>query len=185
MGLILVRHTRPDIAPGLCYGQTDMDVADTFADEAAAVLAALPQARRVVSSPLRRCRLLAQRIADAAGLPLDIDERLKEIDFGAWEGRPWAELPKREIDAWADNFLHARPHGGESVAMLKSRVDAALADWSARDGSTAIVTHAGVIRVARCEDPHQAWGSEAPVGFGAIVALPNINGNPTGGSNHG
>lgn len=184
MGLILVRHTRPDAVPGLCYGQTDLDVADTFADEAAVVLSALPKVRRVVSSPLRRCRALAQRIADAAGLPLDIDERLKEIDFGAWEGRPWAEVPKQEIDAWAEDFLYARPHGGESVAMLRSRVGAALSDWSARNEPIVIVTHAGVIRAARLEDRDPVRGFEDTIGFGGIVALPDAGQDLTGGSNH-
>ena len=181
MGLILVRHTRPDVVAGLCYGQTDLDVADTFADEAAAVLAALPEVRGVVSSPLRRCRVLAQRIADAAGLPLDIDERLQEIDFGAWEGRQWAELPKREIDAWAQDFLNARPHGGESVPMLRSRVGAALADLSARNEPIAIVTHAGVIRAARLEDRDPVGDFENPIDFGGIVVLPDTDRELNGG----
>lgn len=184
MGLILVRHTRPDVAEGLCYGQTDLDVADTFADEAAEVLSALPEVRRVVSSPLRRCRALAQYIADAVDLPLDIDERLMEIDFGAWEGRLWSEVPRKEIDAWAENFLHARPHGGESVAMLRSRVSAALADWSARCGPILIVTHAGVIKVASTGDGDPVWDFTVPIGFGGIIALPNAGKDPAGRSNH-
>lgn len=48
----------------------------------------MPELRRVVSSPLSRCRKLAQYIATAAELPLHFDERLAEMDFGAWEGRP-------------------------------------------------------------------------------------------------
>ena len=184
MGLILVRHTRPDVAEGLCYGRTDLGVADTFADEAAAVLSALPKVRRVVSSPLRRCRALAQYIADAADLPLDIDERLMEIDFGAWEGRLWSEVPRREIDAWAENFLHARPHGGESVAMLRSRVGAALTDWSARCEPIVIVTHAGVIKAARTGDGDPVWDFEVPIDFGGIITLPDANADPAGRSNH-
>ncbi|MDE0679577.1 MAG: alpha-ribazole phosphatase family protein [Gammaproteobacteria bacterium] len=184
MGLILVRHTRLDVVPGLCYGQTDLDVADTFADEAAVVLSSLPEVRRVVSSPLRRCRALAQRIADSAGLPMDIDERFKEIDFGAWEGRPWAEVPKQEIDAWAEDFLYARPHGGESVAMLRNRVGAALADWSALNEPIVIVTHAGVIRAARNEDRDPPGGFGDPIAFGGIVALPETGQDLTGGADH-
>ena len=184
MGLILVRHTRPDVAEGLCYGQTDLGVADSFADEAAAVLSALPEVRRVVSSPLRRCRALAQYIADAADLPLDIDGRLKEIDFGSWEGRRWSEVPRQEFDAWAKNFLHARPHGGESVAMLRSRVGAALADWSARNEPIVIVTHAGVIKVASTGDDDPVWDFTVPIGFGGIIALPDADKDPAGRSNH-
>ncbi|MCY3794849.1 MAG: alpha-ribazole phosphatase [Gammaproteobacteria bacterium] len=184
MGLILVRHTRPDVAEGLCYGQMDLGVADTFTEEAEEVLSALPKVRRIVSSPLRRCRALAQYIADAADLPLDIDERLMEIDFGVWEGRLWSEVPRWEIDAWAENFLHARPHGGESVAMLRNRVGAALADWAARREPIAIVTHAGVIKAARARDGDPVWDFKVPIGFGGIIALPDADKDPAGRSNH-
>lgn len=171
MGLILVRHTRPKVAAGLCYGKLDLELADDFADEAAAVLAVLPDIQRVASSPLQRCRALARYIADARELPLEFDERLMEMDFGAWEGRPWSSIPMSELDAWDDDFLHARPHGGESVAMFMSRVEAALADWSARRETVAVVTHAGVIKVACSRSSELPRNFDASIGFGGIIAL--------------
>lgn len=171
MGLILIRHTRPNVAEGLCYGQMDVGLADTFAEEAARVLAALPGIRRVVSSPLQRCMALARYIAAAKELPLDIDERLMEMNFGAWQGRYWSDVPKSDLDAWSEDFLHARPHGGESVAMFRNRVSAALADWSARRERIAIVTHAGVIKVAGRPEIELPRDFEAPVEFGGIVVL--------------
>ncbi len=171
MDLVLIRHTRPDVAEGLCYGQMDVGLADTFAEDAARVLAALPEVWRVVSSPAQRCMALAKYIVAAKDLPMDIDERLMEMDFGAWQGRYWADVPLSDLDAWADDFLHARPHGGESVKMFMSRVSAALAEWSARQEPIAIVTHAGVIKVA-CQ-PHDGLPGdfEATVDFGGIVVL--------------
>ena len=171
MALILVRHTRPDVARGLCYGRLDVGLADTFVDEAAAVLSGLPAVQRVVSSPLSRCRKLANYIAEAIGLPVAIDERLVEMDFGSWEGRPWSTLPASEMDAWATDFMHARPHGGESVAMLQRRVAEALAAWSARPGPIAIVTHSGVIKAACSEQGNQARDFSASVDFGGIMTL--------------
>ena len=179
MGLILVRHTRPKVAAGLCYGQTDLELAGTFANDAAAVLAALPAINRVASSPLQRCRALARCIADARELPLEFDERLMEMDFGAWEGQPWSGIPMSEIDAWDDDFLHARPHGGESVAMFMSRVEAALADWSARRETIAVVTHAGVIKVACSRSSELPHNFEASIGFGGIIELPDAKEQPT------
>ena len=111
-------------------------------------MAALPPVARVVTSPRRRCRLLAEAIAAARGLELGEDARLAEMDFGAWEGRRWDALPRAELDAWAADFEGARPHGGESVAMLAARVGAALAAAEPADPPVLWVTHSGVVRAA-------------------------------------
>ncbi len=168
MGLMLVRHTTPDVEPGTCYGRLDLPVAATFAAEAAAVLAALPPVTLIVSSPLRRCRVLAQHIADIRGLTVELDERVQEMDFGAWEGLLWADIPRAELDAWADDFMHARPHGGESVAMLRERTVAALSDWRRRAQATAIITHSGVIKAALADGENPQDYATAK-DFGAVT----------------
>ena len=170
MALILVRHTRPAVAEGVCYGVTDLDLAPTFKDEAARVLAALPSAERLVTSPLRRCRRLADRIGAARALLPIIDERLREMDFGAWEGVPWASVPRAELDAWAADFLHARPHGGESVHRLHERTEAALADYRQTGLSHIIVTHAGIIKAARVTK-WRSGGWKRTVDFGEVIGL--------------
>jgi len=170
VALILIRHTRPLVAAGVCYGVSDLDCAESFEAEAATVLAQLPRLDRLVTSPLRRCVRLAERVAAAHGVAPTLDARLREMDFGAWEGQAWSALDRAEIDAWAADFHHARPHGGESVAMLAARVEAALAEHAAAPGATAIVTHLGVIRAAMAgRGVEEAWRFEAP--FGAIVPL--------------
>ncbi|MEL6687024.1 MAG: histidine phosphatase family protein, partial [Pseudomonadota bacterium] len=98
MGLILLRHTTPEVQPGTCYGQLDLDVAATFKAEAEKAYRALPAIDRIVTSPLKRCRTLAQFIADRKQLSLEEDLRLMEMDFGAWEGTPWDDIPRAEID---------------------------------------------------------------------------------------
>ena len=107
-------------------------------------MAALPRADRLVSSPLERCRRLAERIGAARGLVPVVDERLREFDFGTWEGVPWESIPRAELDAWAADFLHARPHGGESVQMLHERVAARHRGLSAQR------------RIARGRDPRRS-----------------------------
>ena len=171
MPVILVRHTRPAVPEGVCYGVTELDLAPTFDDEAAAVVAALPRADRLVSSPLQRCRRLAERIGVARGLVTLFDERLREFDFGTWEGVPWDCIPRTELDAWAADFLHARPHGGESVQMLRERVAAAIADYRRSGVSHVVVTHAGVIKAALAQTGHPD-GWKVVVEFGASVRLP-------------
>ena len=170
MLLTLVRHTRPAVAEGVCYGRTDVGLAPSFEDEAARVVAALPAAGRLVTSPLGRCRRLAERIGDARDLVPVVDERLREMDFGAWEGVPWESISRVELDAWAEDFLHAHPHGGESVHMLRSRVGSAIDDYRRSGLSHVAVTHAGIIRAARalfgCSG---GWSTHT--GFGDWITL--------------
>lgn len=145
MGLILLRHTAPEVAPGTCYGRLDLAPGPGFADEAQSVLEQLPPVTRLLTSPLLRCRALADHIGAELGLPVDVDPRLIEIDFGRWEGLVWDAVPHDELDLWAADFWQARPHGGESVTMFSARVAAFLADQRAANGWLA-VTHAGIMR---------------------------------------
>jgi alpha-ribazole phosphatase len=170
MALILLRHTRPEGAEGLCYGRTDLPLAPGLQDEVVRLSAALPPVACIVTSPLSRCARLAQALARARGLSLRADPRLIEMDFGTWEGRPWAEIARAELDAWAADLTGARPHGGETVAELAARSRAALQDALAGPGPALVVTHAGVIKSAlHPSRGDAAW--QAQVGFGDWVTL--------------
>lgn len=151
MGLILLRHTKPLVAEGTCYGSTDLDVAASFDEEAEAVLSQLPPIERIVSSPLRRCRQLAEFIGTDLGLDIEVDKRLQEMDFGRWEGQLWSDIDRLELDAWAEDFYYARPHGGESVAMLAKRAKVALHTILEPRMTTLVVSHSGVIKSAFAE----------------------------------
>ena len=87
MNLWLVRHAQPLIAPGVCYGASDVPADDAATQAAARALAlALPPGTRVASSPLQRCERLAKAVQ---GLRPDLscktDARLAEMDFGRWQ----------------------------------------------------------------------------------------------------
>ena len=167
MALTFLRHPPPRVAPGLCYGRSDVP-APVPAD-VAALAARLPPVSRLVTSPLRRCADLAAALAPHLGLAPEADPRLAEIDFGAWEMRAWDDIPRAEIDAWAADVSRARPHGGESVAVMTARLAAFLADHAG--GRVLAVTHLGAIRCA-----HAARGVpgalEMRVPFCGVVTLP-------------
>lgn len=169
----MLRHTKPQVKSGTCYGQTDLDVADSFEQEAAQVLTNLPDIAAIVSSPLKRCRLLADRIAAHTGLAIRLDPRFTELNFGRWENLAWDMVPRAELDQWASDFHDARPHGGESVGDLKARVDTALSDIRAAQTPTVIVTHAGVIRAALAQG-RDAHHFQTQIDFGEIIRLPDI-----------
>lgn len=144
--MIFLRHPRPAVAPGICYGRLDLDAGPGAAAEIMAALAATPPVRRVIASPARRCRGLAEALARRDDAALDHDARLLEMDFGAWEGQPWAGIDRAESDPWAADPWTIAPPGGECFAALHARVAEVLEQ--VRPG-TALVCHAGPIRAAR------------------------------------
>jgi len=101
MKLWLVRHAQPLIAPGVCYGATDVAAEPQATLQAAHALAqALPNGVAVVSSTLQRCERLAHCLR---GLRPDLayktDARLVEMDFGCWEGQRWTPSRKPTMTA--------------------------------------------------------------------------------------
>ncbi len=144
MQLYLIRHPTPQVAAGICYGRTDLALAEHVAVAAARIAVQLPPKIPVFSSPLQRCRLLAEALHPAP----QIDPRLQEMDFGEWEMTPWDRVQRAALDGWAADPLGYRPPQGESVAELQQRVQHFIAE-AQREGHerAALVTHAGVIKV--------------------------------------
>ena len=140
--LILVRHTRVAVA-GVCYGHIDVPLADGFGAEASQIKAQLADMGEAVyyTSPAQRCLVLAQYLAPHA----QIDPRLAEMDFGAWEGMAWGAIGEPAITAWAHDFVNLQPPQGESYVQLAQRVSAFLNDM-AQHPRVVVITHAGVIR---------------------------------------
>ncbi len=109
----------------------------------------------ILSSTLSRCSEFACELAARHALPLETDDRLKEIGFGAWEGRTATELraenPAGFDDFYANPVAH-RPPGAESLNDFGARVLAAWNDVLARhaDQHVLIVAHAGVMRMVLC-----------------------------------
>ena len=91
MQVFLIRHPRPIVGPGICYGRLDVDCYDAPA-VANALKPLLPGGTRVFSSPLRRARQLAEALSPN----VIVDARLSEIDFGEWEGRHWDAIDRQQ-----------------------------------------------------------------------------------------
>ncbi|PZQ52249.1 MAG: alpha-ribazole phosphatase [Rhodovulum sulfidophilum] len=163
MELILLRHPAPAIDADTCYGRADLTLRPGLEDPRRLPEPA-PDFATLVTSPLRRCRRLAERLGAERGVPLRVDPRLAEMDFGRWELRRWQEIDRDEIDAWARDFEHGRPHGGETVAELRDRVGRALAEVAA-PGPVLWVTHGGVVRaVCGLLDAHAGWETRLEFG---------------------
>ena len=166
MQVFLIRHPRPLVGAGICYGQLDVEAEDPQ-PTADRLRALLPAGTPVVASPLRRSRRLAEALH---AQPL-FDRRLMEIDFGEWEGRGWDQVERALLDAWAADVLHFSPPGGESAAMLQARVVNCITELRAT--SVALVTHAGAIRAALghwLRLPVGEW-SQLALDFGSITLV--------------
>lgn len=170
----VVRHPPVIGGDGLCYGSLDLEADPVAVDDVcSSVLADLP-VMAIVSSPLRRCTVLAERLASRFGIGFDLDDRLREMHFGAWEGRPWDEIDRAALDQWAADPLHFRAPGGESATLLLERVAAFAADHRGDPGAPLlIVTHGGVLRALRAlhaRDP--AAMLAAPPAPGSLTRMP-------------
>lgn len=175
MYLRLIRHTRPHVEPGICYGQSDLDVCESFEEEVLEVLRNLPTTVELVyASPLKRCSALATKIAEARNLPLVFDERLKELNFGEWEMKNWNEIPSDELKIWMDSFVSERCPGGESYMDLQQRVHEFFTEVKARPHQhIAIITHAGVIKLlhAIVLELEALQAMKMKIGYGEIFLI--------------
>ncbi|RSS80524.1 bifunctional RNase H/acid phosphatase [Streptomyces sp. WAC06614] len=155
--LVLLRHGETALTPQKRFsgsGGADPELSPAGrrqAEAVAAALAARGTVQTVISSPLRRCRETAQTVADRLGLPVTVEEGLRETDFGAWEGLTFAEVKERfpaDLDAWLASSKAAPTGGGESFTTVARRV-AATRDrlLTAHRGRTVLlVTHVTPIK---------------------------------------
>jgi len=145
--LMLVRHTSLQIPTGVCYGQTDVDVAASFEQEANLTKQKLNggQFDAVFSSPLQRCVKLSQALVAENVVH---DERLKELHFGDWEMRAWDDIPRDAFDHWAQNYAELAPPNGETFGQLQQRGVAFVEEilQTHPQGHVLVVTHGGMIR---------------------------------------
>lgn len=147
MKLTLIRHTSLQIAPGVCYGQTDVDVSVNFMQEVLITqkkLSTMP-IDAVFCSPLQRC----VKLAEALNLNnIRQDDRLKELHFGDWEMQAWDDIPRDYFDEWAQNYAHMPPPNGETFNQLQTRGIAFINEILSQHHKqhVLLVTHGGMIR---------------------------------------
>lgn len=157
--LYFIRHGETDWNAIRRYqGQTDTPLNDRGRGQAARngqALAGLLKPHdglRFVASPLQRTSDTMRIVRRELQLEAEDflrDDRLKEINFGHWEGLVWDELPTLdpiEFQARLANPYRWRPRGGESYEDLAERVRSFLEEI---DRDTVVVSHGGVSRVVR------------------------------------
>ncbi len=154
--LVLVRHGHAQQAAGTCIGWTDLPLSRWGSDRIAALLAdwhGVPD--ELHTSDLVRAGSSAAIFASAWGLVPRADPRLREMNFGSWEGRAWDAVEQERGTPFPGSkasWIHERNPQGESFADLLIRV----AGWKTEmlDGSVAarvaVMGHAGSLRALLC-----------------------------------
>ena len=168
-----LRHGETDWnAQGLSQGHTDIPlnaVGLAQARRAARTLEGLGIAT-IVSSPLSRARATAEIAAEALGLPVHLDDGLREVNFGEQEGRPMGD--------WYDDWIAGTytPAGAEPFPALLARAVAAVNRALERPAPVLVVAHGALFRALRL-----AFGLEPNVR--TANALPVRCEPPAGGGN--
>jgi broad specificity phosphatase PhoE len=144
--LIIARHGQTQAnADRRLLGRADVPLTELGRAQAAA-MAAVARPKRVISSPLQRCR----DTAAAFGVPVEIDERWIEVDYGIYDEVPIADVPADVWRQWRSDPTFV-PDGGESMAAVGERVRAACADLlpdAAGDDDIVVVSHVSPIKAA-------------------------------------
>ena len=110
---------------------------------------------RVFADGPKRDVATAERLSSLYGVPVEIDDRWVEVDYGEYDGRLLGEVPAEVWTQWRTNPAF-RPPGGESLAEAGARVRSACEELLAPggdargDGKVVVVSHVSPIKAAAC-----------------------------------
>ena len=169
--LVFARHgqTAPN-RDGLVLGRADPELTEEGHRQAArlgATLAGEP-VTAILTSPLLRARQTAEAVGAACGVPVVVDDRLVEIDWGTWEGRPASSLAVADVERWKADKGTAP--AGESLDALSRRVESFCTEQLGADGLVVAVSHVSPIKAAA------AWalGVDGAVAWRMFLGLASI-----------
>ena len=147
MKLFFLRHTSLNVEIDVFYGQTDLDVSDSFEEEVKLIQKKIKNFNidtnsiKVYSSPLKRCIKLTNKLTEN----YIVDERIKEMNLGDWEMKKMSSISKKEKLDWENNLLSFKIPNGESNNEFLKRLKNFLDDIFKFNEDALIVCHAGSI----------------------------------------
>ena len=174
MHLVLIRHTSVAVPRGVCYGQTDVALAESFPEEATAVKERLGGFAfdRIYSSPLSRCLRLARFCGYDHPI---IDSRLIEMNFGEWEMKEYDRITDPRLQEWFDDYINVAATDGESVLDQRRRFLEFVNDVKKQhpDDTIAIFTHGGILINALVALKGKTYSEmyDAVPPYGAIIEI--------------
>lgn len=109
----------------------------------------------IYCSPLQRALETARPLCEALGLPIEERDGLKEIGYGAWEGKTVADVSRDHHDdylRWTSDPAWNAPTEGEPAIAIAQRVLSVVEEIKGRfqDGNVLVVSHKATIRIVLC-----------------------------------
>jgi len=146
--IYLIRHAAIYNPNRLCIGQSEIPLEENFTTQFDWIKERIPSAESTTfySSPLRRCSKLAQFLSNEN---YQLDDRLKDQNFGLWEMQAWDEIPEKEIEKWQQDFVNVIPKKGENLLAVNDRTLDFLSTILSKteQANMVMTTHANVIRL--------------------------------------
>lgn len=150
--IIAIRHTPVVVPNNICYGRLELNLKDSFEDDAKVVLENIKkyiqknQSYSLYSSPSKRCIQLAFYLLNYFHLSLKVDERIWEFSYGDWEGLSWDTIDPKELEIWSNDFMNYSPPKGENFRSFTYRIDSFIQEIYQKEEVPILITHSGVIR---------------------------------------
>ena len=145
--IYIIRHPKVYNPNKLCYGQSEMPLEENFTVQFDWIKEQTnpTEATAFFSSPLRRCTKLASFLSDEN---FAIDNRILDVNFGAWEMKEWAEILPKELEAWQQDFVNYSVKKGECFTDVYERATAFFEEIlvTHEQNNLVVVTHASIIR---------------------------------------
>lgn len=184
MQLYLWRHPKPKNTAGLCYGQSEVTIDNRkvkcLANQINHYVRRNKLPKLIWVSPLGRSKNVGIQL-QKLGFQYNIDSRLMETHFGAWENKQWSLISKAEIDSWCNDFAEFAPEGGESLSQLFNRTEDWLIErledkFNLGIDEVLVVGHAGWITTLQMivegqGIPYQANDWPLPISHGKLTVL--------------
>ncbi|KZN58958.1 histidine phosphatase family protein [Pseudoalteromonas luteoviolacea] len=149
--IFLVRHTET-VKINHLIGASDVPLPLASLERLQSQLDECPNIQKVISSPRQRCSQAARIFSEAHQVPLEIEPKIQEMDFGDWDGHCyewlWQNTANPSIgDFWQDPWSHTPPNG-EPMTSFERRVESWWQEIvsSPNDDAILVVTHGGVIK---------------------------------------
>jgi probable phosphoglycerate mutase len=158
LSIYFVRHGQTEYSKRNAFcGSIDPPLTDEGRAMAEAVAARYGGEKwaAIYASPRLRTQQTAEPTAKRAGMKIFVEEGLREIDYGSWEGRPEKEVEASEPDAfhaWSSHPGLAAPPGGENAHEIAGRAMKALKAIRERhsDGKILVFSHKATLRIIAC-----------------------------------
>lgn len=147
----LLRHPPIIVDPSVCYGQSEWPLVPGWEEKLGDFISSVKKydIHAIYSSPLRRCLDVALFCQDKLDIQVQVDDDLKEMNFGHWDQMTWDEIGPKKLQEWAHSLWDYPIPGGESVKEFVTRIEIFWQKIRRQDKNIAVITHGGVIRILR------------------------------------